>query len=695
MSILHNAIKKYQAKNYTQALEMFEQAGTLYGRKVVEANIQLCKKALGQTGAISLSSKPPKKDVEVITPSQVSPLDPATRYMLARMGEIQLSEQDLEQCLEQHKKLTSRKSEDAEVKPVNPIPSDWPKDLVLAALPDSTNDFRWNLARKATTKRLAGEPRPGLSIVIPSFNRSKILDVTLACLVNQETQYPFEVLVADDGSKEPIDKVVRRYETLLDIKYVRQKDYGYQLCAVRNLGLRTAKYEFVAILDCDMAPNPKWVESYMELLVQDDDVALIGPRKYVDTSVHDADAFHKDKALIEKLPEVRTNNNAAGKDLDAISVDWRLDHFRQTEDLRLCDTPFRFFSGGNVAFARKWLERAGWFDEEFTHWGGEDNEFGYRLYRQGCFFRAVWGGMAYHQEPPGKENETDRAEGKKITINIVREKVPYFYRKITPLATAALHKKPLVSIYIPAYNCANSIVRCVDSALNQTVVDLEVCVCNDGSTDDTLHVLTKHYGQNPRVRVITQSNGGIGRASNTAVRMARGYYIGQLDSDDYLEPDAVELCLKEFLSDRKLACVYTTNRNVNPDGGLIAKGYNWPVYSREKLTTAMIAHHFRMFTMRAWNLTMGFDELITNAVDYDMYLKMSEVGLFKHINKICYNRVLHGENTSIKKINLQKINHFLVVNKSLQRQGFDKIKYAPISKDDDLSRGYRFEILNK
>lgn len=75
----------------------------------------------------------------------------------------------------------------------------------------------------------------------------------------------------------------------------------------------------------------------------------------------------------------------------------------------------------------------------------------YRLYRQGCFFRAVHGAMAYHQEPPGKENETDRAEGKRITMELVREKVPYFYRKPEPIESARLREAPLVSIYIPAY----------------------------------------------------------------------------------------------------------------------------------------------------------------------------------------------------------------------------------------------------
>jgi chondroitin synthase len=294
--------------------------------------------------------------------------------------------------------------------------------------------------------------------------------------------------------------------------------------------------------------------------------------------------------------------------------------------------------------------------------------------------------MAYHQEPPGKENETDRSAGQEITRKIIEEKVPYFYRKLLPIENATIKRVPLVSIYIPAYNCESSIVKCIDSALNQTITDLEVCICDDGSTDNTLDVLKENYGKNPRVRFVSQKNGGIGKASNSAVKLCRGFYIGQLDSDDYLEPDAVELCLKEFLADRKLACVYTTNRNVNPDGTLIANGYNWPEYSREKLTTAMILHHFRMFTARAWNLTEGFDEEITNAVDYDMYLKLSEVGPFKHINKIAYNRVLHGENTSIKKLGIQKKNHFKVVNKSLERQQKNDYLYDSLTENDECRK---------
>lgn len=691
MNILVDAVDAFNNKDYEKAIHLFEKAGEIYGIELVDYHLTRCKTLIKtQSSGITEERVPTHFEDEK---NQVSPLDLATEIMLISTKNDKSYAIQKNELVNQWKSITEKKSQNAEIrKEVPSIPKDWPEDLVLSPLPEGVNDFLWWRKRKQA-KVVGRKEVVGLSVIVPTFDRSWILDITLACLVKQETVYSYEVIVADDGSKEDIVAITRKYESLLDIKYVRQKDYGYQLCAVRNLGLRTSKYDFVAILDCDMAPNPKWVQSYVEALLEDDDVALIGPRKYVDTHGMAANQFLDKQGLIETLPEIRTINKTAGKDEGNVSVDWRLEHFKKTDNLRLCDTPFRFFSGGNVAFAKKWLNKAGWFDEEFTHWGGEDNEFAYRLFREGCFFRALEGGMAYHQEPPGKENETDREQGKLQTALLVQEKVPYHYRKLLDISEAKMFKVPLVSIYVPAYNCEKTIKRCVDSALNQTVTDLQVCICDDGSTDGTLSLIQKLYGTNPRVKIISKENGGIASASNAAVMAADGFYIGQLDSDDYLEPDAVELCLKEFLRDKSLACVYTANRNVNPDGSLIELGYNWPEFSRENFATKMIVHHFRMFSMRAWKLTVGFDECLENAVDYDIYLKLSEVGPFKHINKVAYNRVLHGDNTSIKRQGVQKQNHFKVVNAFFKRQGIHSYQYVA-SDDDPSSRKYRFVPCN-
>ena len=70
----------------------------------------------------------------------------------------------------------------------------------------------------------------------------------------------------------------------------------------------------------------------------------------------------------------------------------------------------------------------------------------------------------------------------------------------------------------------------------------------------------------------------------------------------------------------------------------------------------MIVHHFRMFSYRKYSLISGHDLTLENAVDYDFYLKLSSISKVKHINKICYERVIHGKNTSVQKANLQRQN---------------------------------------
>lgn len=88
---------------------------------------------------------------------------------------------------------------------------------------------------------------------------------------------------------------------------------------------------------------------------------------------------------------------------------------------------------------------------------------------------------------------------------------------------------PLVSVVIPAYNCARFVREAVDSALAQDYPALEVIVVDDGSSDDTGLVLAS-YGT--RIRLFSQPNRGCAAARNAGVAHARGRYIAFLDGDD-------------------------------------------------------------------------------------------------------------------------------------------------------------------
>ena len=121
--------------------------------------------------------------------------------------------------------------------------------------------------------------------------------------------------------------------------------------------------------------------------------------------------------------------------------------------------------------------------------------------------------------------------------------------------------------------------------------DLEVCVFEDGSSDDTLDVLQESFGDDPRVVLASGRNGGIGYASNRAVRSTRAPYIAQLDADDLLKPGAIRRLIEYLDRHADVACCYGSCERIDDDGVVIGPEYSWPVFSREKMMLNSIVHH--------------------------------------------------------------------------------------------------------
>lgn len=114
---------------------------------------------------------------------------------------------------------------------------------------------------------------------------------------------------------------------------------------------------------------------------------------------------------------------------------------------------------------------------------------------------------------------------------------------------------PRVSVITPAYNASATLVEAVESALGQTIPDLEVVVVDDGSTEPAADVLRGL--SDPRLRVIrTVANRGVSAARNTAVAAARGPVLAQLDADDLWRPDHLEGLLPA-LSDPAVGLAYS------------------------------------------------------------------------------------------------------------------------------------------
>ena len=111
---------------------------------------------------------------------------------------------------------------------------------------------------------------------------------------------------------------------------------------------------------------------------------------------------------------------------------------------------------------------------------------------------------------------------------------------------------PKVSIIVPVYNVENYLERCIESLRNQTLENIEIILVDDASSDSSPHICDKAAAEDSRIKVIHKVNEGAGKARNAALKIAKGEYIGFVDSDDFVDPhmfDILSQKMEEYNSD--------------------------------------------------------------------------------------------------------------------------------------------------
>ncbi|WKN24534.1 MULTISPECIES: glycosyltransferase family 2 protein [Azotobacter] len=112
-----------------------------------------------------------------------------------------------------------------------------------------------------------------------------------------------------------------------------------------------------------------------------------------------------------------------------------------------------------------------------------------------------------------------------------------------------------VSVIIPVYNVAPYLAQCLDSAVNQDYDNLEIIAVDDGSTDTSLEILEAFRARHGNLLVRSTKNQGVSIARNTGLELATGEYILFVDSDDFLERQAISTCV-EILGRQQVDMVF-------------------------------------------------------------------------------------------------------------------------------------------
>ncbi|MDR3257037.1 MAG: glycosyltransferase, partial [Endomicrobium sp.] len=120
-----------------------------------------------------------------------------------------------------------------------------------------------------------------------------------------------------------------------------------------------------------------------------------------------------------------------------------------------------------------------------------------------------------------------------------------------------------VSVIIPVYNVEPYVKDCLDSVVNQTLKDIEIVCVNDGSTDNSWRVLEEYAARDSRIKIITQANQGLACARNNGIKVAKGEYIGFVDSDDWISLDFYEKLYDNAKIENADVCVGNVKSYIN------------------------------------------------------------------------------------------------------------------------------------
>lgn len=198
----------------------------------------------------------------------------------------------------------------------------------------------------------------------------------------------------------------------------------------------------------------------------------------------------------------------------------------------------------------------------------------------------------------------------------------------------------MVSIVIPAYNAAAFIENCINSILKQRYQDFEIVVVNDGSKDNTLEILERLAKKDDRIKVISQENGGVSAARNTALKHISGEYITYVDADDTVPENSLEDLVA--LMDDDVDLVVGSHNEVR-------FGYTPHLEKVNVIEANEISERFREFdpvVWWPWGKLLRASVIKDNNLSYDTSITFGE----DHIFNLLYGKYMTGKTVVTDKI---------------------------------------------
>lgn len=207
------------------------------------------------------------------------------------------------------------------------------------------------------------------------------------------------------------------------------------------------------------------------------------------------------------------------------------------------------------------------------------------------------------------------------------------------LDSESFKNKPLISIITPVYNPnISSLKKCLDSVINQTYENWELVVVDDFSTNPEVRkVLINYHNKDGRLKVVfNKENLHISESTNIGISESKGIYIGLLDHDDVLYPNALfenVLAINNFKPD----FIYSDEDKISEDGKKRLDPFFKPDWSPDFLRSINYITHFAVIKKNLIIEVGGFRKEYDGAQDWDLFLRTTRIAKnIHHIPKVLY-----------------------------------------------------------
>jgi glycosyltransferase involved in cell wall biosynthesis len=198
--------------------------------------------------------------------------------------------------------------------------------------------------------------------------------------------------------------------------------------------------------------------------------------------------------------------------------------------------------------------------------------------------------------------------------------------------------KILVSIIVPCFKQAHFLNETLQSVIDQTYIDWECIIVNDGSPDNTEKIAKEWCALDSRISYLYKDNGGLPSARNAGIKISKGEFILPLDSDDILHKDYLIKIVPELVMDTKLGIVSCYREFFEKDKSNIIYKYK---ASGSKYQDIMFENKLMpssLYRRKCWEEVGGYDESMTKGFeDWEFWLNITKRGWeFKFVESFLF-----------------------------------------------------------